>query len=179
MTTQQDKLISTSKSGYFVGKGNNSGAFLVWSPLNPYKILRAHHVRVNEGSTGAIFDGLFLKSINDDPLKIDKQLDFTITTKAFSEEDVHKYEMDIGAGGGPLGMRIINDEMWNIPLLECCLKDTQSYKQIALSHRRNMHIVSVNGIEPITAEYANLSWPLQSRKVMTLTIYLHLKSDIH
>ena len=71
--------------------------------------------------------------------------------------------------------------MWNIPLLECCLKDTQSYEQIAPSHRRNMHIVSVNSIEPITAEYAisliHGARRLRSEKVKSVTIQLCKKKS--
>ena len=37
VTPQSDKLITTSRSGFFVGKGNNTGAFLVWCPSNPTK----------------------------------------------------------------------------------------------------------------------------------------------
>ena len=75
VTCQQDKLVSTSKTGFFVGKGNNTGAFLVWSPHNPYKIIRAHHIRVNEGSIGNLFDGMFTKSDGDDPRPKESSID--------------------------------------------------------------------------------------------------------
>jgi hypothetical protein len=58
------------------------------------------------------------------------------------------------SGSSPLGMRIVDDPEWNIPKLEKCILDTSAFKQLAPSHRRNMHNVSVDGIEPITAEYA-------------------------
>ena len=50
-----------------MGKGNNTGAFLVWSQDHPYKIIRAHHFRIKEGSIGALFDGIYTKGIIGDP----------------------------------------------------------------------------------------------------------------
>ena len=87
ITNQKDKLVSTSRPGYFVGKGNNTGAFLLWSPINPYKILRAHHVRINEGSTGALFDGMFMTDKGQDP-RLKRSIDLQVNTKAFCPEEI-------------------------------------------------------------------------------------------
>ena len=174
--TQREKLISTSKSGIFVGKGNNTGAFLVWSKDNPYKIIRAHHVRINEGSIGALFDGIFTKGVKDDPRSKETIIEYTITSRAFQNEDTHQYEIELPMGDSPMGVKIIDDEAWNIPMLETCIKDTPAFRQIPPSHRRNMHIVSVNGVEPITAENAisliNGARRLRSEKVRKVTIQL-------
>ena len=88
VTSQHNKLVSTSKTGFFVRKGNNTGAFLVWSPHNPYKIIRAHHVRVNEGSIGNLFDGMFTKGDGDDPRSKESLIDLIMDHKAF-KENIH------------------------------------------------------------------------------------------
>ena len=153
ISNQKDKLVSTSRSGYFVGKGNNTGAFLIWSPSNPYKILRAHHVRINEGVTGSLFDGMFTMDKGQDP-RLKKPIDLQVHPKAFCPEDICQYNLELSTNVNPIGLKIIDDKDWNIPLLESCVKDTEAFRQIAPTHRRNMHIIAINGIEPITAEYA-------------------------
>ena len=70
----------------------------------------------------------------------------------------------------------MNDDTWNIPMIEKCIQDTPAYKQIAPTHRKNMHIVSINGIEPITAEFAISLLSgirrLRSEKNRTVTLQL-------
>jgi hypothetical protein len=65
-------------------------------------------------------------------------------------------------------LRIIDDPDWNIPKLDGCIPGTPAYKLLAPLHRRNMHLVSVDGIEPITAEYA-LSLLAGSRRLRSET----------
>ena len=147
-----NKLITTSRSGFFVGKGNNTGAFLFWCPSNPYKVLRAHHVWINDASCGKILQGMYTQDKKTDPRS-------SIVTSSsvptpFDPDDVVTYELTIPHGNTPLGMRILDDPDWNIPKLENCLPATSAYKQLAPVHRRNMHIVSIDGVEPITADYA-------------------------
>ena len=104
VTSQQNKFISTSKTGFFVGKGTNTGAFLVWSPQNPYKIIRAHHVRVNEGSIGNLFDGMFTTGDGDDPRPKENSIDLIMNNKVFQEEVIHTYDIITSSHDGPLGI---------------------------------------------------------------------------
>jgi hypothetical protein len=170
-----DKLISTSRSGFFVGKGNNTGAFLVWCPSNPYKILRDHHVWVNDASCGSILDGMYSSDKKIDPRPSIKTSSPTVPTP-FESTDIVSYELTIPTGTSPLGLRILDDPDWNIPKLDGCIPDTPAYKLLAPVHRRNMHVVSVDGIEPITAEYALSllagSCRLRSETYRTVTLQL-------
>ena len=173
--SQPDKLVSTSRSGFFVGKGNNTGAFLVWTISNPYKILRAHHVIINDASSLSILDGTFLKDQKTDP-RSTSEFDLTPKSSPFDLSEIVTYHLDTPPGLSPLGLRIIDDEDWNIPKLDNCIKDSPAYQQLKPSHRRNMHIVSIDGIEPISAQYAIslISGPrrLRSEKSRTISIQL-------
>ena len=75
-----------------------------------------------------------------------------------------------------MGVKITDDEAWNIPMLETCMKDTPAFKQIPPSSRRHMYIVSINGAESITAanaiSFINGVRRLRSEKVRTVTIQL-------
>jgi hypothetical protein len=153
VTDKCDKLVSTSRSGFFVGKGNNTGAFLVWCPSTPYKVLRAHHVWVNDATCGKLLDGMYSSDKSVDPRSPTLVTSPTVPTP-FEQADILSYDLVIPSGSSALGMRIVDDPEWNIPKLEKCIPDTSAYKQLAPSHRRNMHIVSVDGIEPLTAKYA-------------------------
>ena len=151
---ERDKLNSASRQGYFMGKGNNSGAFLVWYVENPSKLIRAHHVHINEAKSFSIQDGLFQIKRNSDP-----RPNYTPYIKKlsspFAPEDVVSYTLPVPLYDlSPLGLKIVDDMEWNCPKLEMCIPDSIAYNTLAPQHRRNMHIVSINGMEPITARYS-------------------------
>ena len=73
-------------------------------------------------------------------------------------------------------MKITDDPDWNIPKLESCIPASEAFRTIAPSHRKNMHIVAIDGVEPITAEFALslITGPrrLRSEKHRSITIQL-------
>lgn len=150
----RDKLNSASNEAFFVGKGSNSGAFLIWSPSNPTNLTRAHHVHINSAASFSHHDGLFQLDRSTDPRPPYKVL-LRQLSSPFLPEEVFSYTLEVPIEGlSPLGLRIIDNEEWNIPKLESCVPGTLAYNIISPSHRRNMHIVSINGVEPITAQSA-------------------------
>ena len=100
-------------------------------------------MRINEGTTGALFDGMFTTDKRQDP-RLKMGIDLLVNTKAFCPIEICRYELELSSTAIPIGLNIIDDETWNIPLLNSCIKDTETYKHIAPTHRRNMHIVAIN-----------------------------------
>ena len=172
----RDKLNSASREGYFVGKGNSSGAYLVWYKDNPFKVIRAHHVHINEAKSFSIQDGLFQVRKSSDPrpsyTPMLKEL-----SSPFDPEEVYSYELPVPLYDlSPLGLRIVDDEVYNIPKLESCLPDSIAFNVLPKHHRRNMHVVSINGIEPISAQSAIeiISGPRLTRTSKNTTVTIEL-----
>ena len=102
-------------------------------------------MRINEGITGELFDGMFTTNKAQDP-RLKTRSELIVNKKAFCPAEICQYELELSPNAIPIGLKIIDDETWNIPLLDSCIKDTEAYKQIAPNHRRNMHIVAINGV---------------------------------
>ena len=53
-----------------------------------------------------------------------------LNKKAFCPAEICQYDIELSPNAIPIGLKIIDDETWNIPLLDSCIKDTEAYKQI-------------------------------------------------
>ena len=159
------KLDPTCTSrGYFLGFSNHTNVRLYFDPLHPTKIKRSVHCIVEDMATiSLLMKALALPSLSPDlpteiPSTITSSLveheDLPIRNNAFPPEDIFSITLTLPIYPNPIGMTIIDDPLFNIPVLKSCSNGSYIHSALPPGRRCNHFIVGIGSESPITGTFA-------------------------
>jgi hypothetical protein len=155
--------ISDTRStvAYFLGYGNNYRFSLYWDPNDPHNYKRSYHSYIREIPTlerlNVVFSNPHSTAIDKtfpDPIYIKHLPQLENMETPFPPSVIKTYKLKLPPSNKSHGFMIKNDLLNNLPYLDKYVPGSIPYIRIPGREKTNKYIISINGVNPITAKFA-------------------------